>query len=323
MFLTSQTFAPGTLGGLAGADAACNDLAHRAGLPGLFRAWLSTSGVDARSRLMTPLGTVANGWIRPDKRPFALSLDALLRGEILYPPRLPERGDEIVADTVLVATGTRKDGTRAPQTAGDWMSPSLDYWAGNAVSSGIDWTSGRMGATSLAHLYCFGIDYDRPPQFPKVVGRRAFLSRSPFTPSSLAAADALCQGDAASLQPAGTYHALLSMMSAGSLARFNLTGPRWVRLDGIPWLAATADLSRGNVMTALNLDTAGIYHDDFVWTGGSDPTSLDISNCNDWSTAADSVGATIGYDAYTNRYFFNAGSVPCSNPDAHVYCLEE
>src|SRR5438067_1391069 len=50
VFVTSQIYTA-ALGGLAGADAKCQSLATGAGLTGTYKAWLSSSSVDARDRL--------------------------------------------------------------------------------------------------------------------------------------------------------------------------------------------------------------------------------------------------------------------------------
>jgi hypothetical protein len=50
VFLTSKV-STANLGGLAGADATCNDLAENAGLPGTYVAWLSDDDTDAISRI--------------------------------------------------------------------------------------------------------------------------------------------------------------------------------------------------------------------------------------------------------------------------------
>src|SRR4051812_38795722 len=61
----------GNLGGLAGADAICQTRASFAGLPGTYRAWLSTTAVDAEARffhstspyvLTDGTTVVANNW---------------------------------------------------------------------------------------------------------------------------------------------------------------------------------------------------------------------------------------------------------------------
>ncbi|MDD5606391.1 MAG: hypothetical protein PHN37_00800 [Candidatus Pacebacteria bacterium] len=50
VFVTSNNYR-GNLGGLSGADNICNQLANTAGLGGTWRAWVSTSTVDAKDRI--------------------------------------------------------------------------------------------------------------------------------------------------------------------------------------------------------------------------------------------------------------------------------
>src|SRR5262249_28544146 len=60
----------GAFGGLAGADTFCQGLATAAGLPGVFKAWLSDSTATAKDRLTHAVGpyvlrhggVVANDW---------------------------------------------------------------------------------------------------------------------------------------------------------------------------------------------------------------------------------------------------------------------
>jgi len=72
VFATSTSY-PADFGGLAGADAICNQHAGDAGLPGTYVAWLSTTTVDARDRLAG-----ARGFVRPDGLPFADTVDDAL-----------------------------------------------------------------------------------------------------------------------------------------------------------------------------------------------------------------------------------------------------
>src|SRR5437879_12668371 len=58
-FVSSMTYAPGALGGPAGADAACNQLAASAGRSGSFVAWISTNTTNAIDRIAG-----ARGWTR-------------------------------------------------------------------------------------------------------------------------------------------------------------------------------------------------------------------------------------------------------------------
>lgn len=330
MFVSSRFYVPGSLGGLAGADAECQRLAGAAELPGEYRAWLSTSTVDAGSRLVSAAGAAANGWIRPDRRPFAVSLDALANNEILYPPRIDEGGQDLGSDqTVLVATGTLPAGDVAPDfTAGDWESPDIGYMAGDAVTTTASWTASLTPGPMPARIYCFGVDHDRPLELEPVEGRLAFSSRDVFRPSSLAAADAQCQSDAEFDGLEGSYVALLATSSAAASSRFDLTGPNWIRTDGIPWLPGPAALERGQYLTALNVDSGGNYlapGSNWVWTGSDDPaTAAGLLNCDDWTSAAASERSSIGQNHYSNALLFDDGeSKPCDFEFPRLYCLQE
>src|ERR1700734_4365982 len=80
-FVSSAMY-DGDLGGTAGADTACRNLAHASGLPGTYVAWLGTSTASAVSRLGS-----ARGWVRPDGKPFADRASDLGVGGVFYPPR--------------------------------------------------------------------------------------------------------------------------------------------------------------------------------------------------------------------------------------------
>jgi hypothetical protein len=327
MFLTSETYVPGTLGGLEGADARCNALAQKAPLPGHYKAWLSTSTVDARSRLITPGGVAASGWMRPDGRPFAVSLEALLRGQILFPPRVAENGTEVLADHVDVATGTDQFGLRLKRTAGDWSSPTEDFDYGTAVATVVDWTNLVVAAPAgtPSHLYCFGVDQDRALPITKATGRTAFVSAAPLSLEGLAAADALCQNEATAANLTGAFRALLATRTASAASRFDLSGPPWVRLDGVPWVNDAAALARGELLTALDVDSLGAYVNNRAWTGAPDPMHAGTFDCDDWATATSASTGVLGYTGYANRYFFRADEVPACDflPAPHVYCLQQ
>lgn len=95
-FVTSTTHVLGALGGLAGADAICNQRAAAAGLDGTYVAWLSSSTASAASRLAN-----ASGWVRTDGKPFAKSRGDLLAGRLLYPLELDETGTRRRADGAM------------------------------------------------------------------------------------------------------------------------------------------------------------------------------------------------------------------------------
>jgi hypothetical protein len=323
------------LGGVAGADSQCNALAQAAHLPGQFRAWLSTSTVDAKSRLMTPSGQVASGWVRPDHRPFAPSFDALLSGQILNPLRIDETGTDRSPpeDSVFVATGTTSDGTRSSGgTAGDWI--TIDpYVSGNGMATTFEWTNaGVYGPDQKAHLYCFGIDYVQPLPMVHEVGRAAFLSQNPFlSGGGVTAADTLCQSEATMIGLKGTYKALLSTHSASALSRFDLSLAPWVRLDGVPWVKNAQDLARGSFLTSLNVDSGGGYDallGSGAWTGSNNDITQTLgANCNDWTSNSSALNGIAGdFDSSSTR-FWDAGAtfiiMNCDSPVARLYCLQE
>jgi hypothetical protein len=321
LFVTSTTYLPGSLGGLAGADAACQARAQAAGLTGAFHAWLSTSTVDARSRFGS-----ARGWVRPDGRPFADSIPQLADTfQIFNPPRIDELGHDLaLADPLArVATGSQQDGRRAADTSGDWGSPGSRYAVGNALATGWFWAANDVNpGNTEAHLYCFGVDLSKALAIAPAAGRLAFLSHSFFIPSGgLAAADQLCQSEATTIGRGGSFRALLSTSAAPARSRFDLTGPTWVRLDGVPWLKGAGDL--GTPLTSLNLDSTGAYLGFAqAWTGVSDPSQPASDSCSDWMVATGARVGAVGRGEYTNGQQLFDGTRGCDYTQGSVYCLE-
>jgi len=319
-FITSTTVVPGQLGGLDAADRFCQDRADAAGLQLTFRAWLSSSTSDARSRV-----SPARAWLRTDGRLFAASLAALTDADaVLHALRFDESGNEVTGQFVKVATGSH-GGSRTNETAMDWTSNSATYAAGDAmVTAGFwDWGYFETGSTP-AHLYCFSIDGKDPPARVPTGGRLAFLSTAPFAPSTLSAADAHCQSDADGNGHAGSYRALLSTAGTPAAQRFDLGGPPWVRVDGVPWLARAQDLADNLIRTSLNVDARGIYRGDiWVWTGSLGPglsaTSPSSQSCNDW---AGSGMAIAGRANLTNELWWSSDVDTCDQRNA-LYCLQQ
>ena len=321
VFVTSTTYVPGQeFVGLAGADAKCAERASAGGLPGTFKAWLSTSTLNARDRFPS-----WRGWIRPDKRPFADSMSSLLdQGQVFYPPRIDEFGNDLVGSQELAATGTTPGGTKDANTANDWTK-------GTGYAAGVPaWTTGYWSGDSqragglAARLYCFGANYNRPLSPVRAQGRIAFLSAQAFVPSSLKAADDQCTGDATSHGLPGTFLALLATQSASASARFDLTGPNWVRLDGMPWLENAGDLAQTKLLTALNVMLDKTFQSDILgWGGAPDFSSSavnDAENCANWTSATQT--GTVGRSSASDGAFFNALSDDCGSDAPHLYCLQ-
>jgi len=139
----------GDLGGLSGADAHCQALADAAGIGDrTWRAYLSTSMVDARDRIGT------GPWYNVDGVLIAEDL-AQLHGDnnITNATALDEHGnmpgyltmvgDEVQRPETLVhdiLTGTNDDGTANEATCNDWTDGSADATAmlGHADRMGLN-----------------------------------------------------------------------------------------------------------------------------------------------------------------------------------------
>ena len=333
-FVTSKTYVPGSLGGLDGADAECQTLAGAVPLPGHFKAWLATSTVDAKDRLVTPNGTAARGWIRPDGRPFADSIGELLDGQMYFPLRLDESGNDLIDATedTTVATGTEVDGTKAiGNTSADWTSSQVNYASGDPFATNIEWTGNhgsRLG-TSVARFYCFGVDHATPLAVTSTAGRLAFLSNTTFVPTTEADADSICIMEAHNNGRTGDFRALLSSRASPATLLYDLAGPTWVRLDGIPWLAQASDLAQGKLLTTLNVQFSAANQPAYaayaeVWTGSATPglpSATAEQDCSDWNSSTGS--GTVGWAYESNGLAFLNRSLACNDlTGPKLYCLQ-
>ena len=179
VFVTSTThdggFGDPFLGGLAGGDQICNDLATAAGLPGTYRAWLSTVGLVGLQGITTPndrfIKTISpyrllNGSTVADN--YADLTDGSLQTNI----DVDETGATIGAP-FQVWTGTLPDGSTfifnpaepGNSTCDDWRfttdpssGTSVTGIAGDARESTSEWTTASAGLQDCDNsfrLYCF------------------------------------------------------------------------------------------------------------------------------------------------------------------------
>ena len=164
VFVTSVGY-PGNFGGLAEADAICQELAENAGLTGTWTAWLSDDNTDARDRI-------------PDEGPYKLldlnqtivadDLADLTDSSLDAPIILDENGELPFTD---VWTGTQPDGTRTVSNCSNWTNAEDGYPCTEGdpdcgTKGGSDDTSGEwtefvedefLGFCSATHsFYCFG-----------------------------------------------------------------------------------------------------------------------------------------------------------------------
>ena len=265
----------------------------------------------------------------------------LLAGKIYYPLRLTELGNDR-SMTYAVMSGTNgADGNPEPDgTCGDWTSSTGSVYCGTATETTLSWSfefviGGDSCGMELLPIYCFENDSGMgavPAPVMPAGGRRAFVSSTTWTPGGgVAAADAVCQGDAsaAGLANAANFRALLTTtVAATDSSRISLSGQPWYRLDGAQLVAAAADLGDpgGNKMlTSLNLTPAREYLPlDSAWTGSgvAAASTAMTMNCNNWTSSSATLMSFWGAvnDSSTSWWIGN-NNQPCGTPD-HLYCFE-
>jgi hypothetical protein len=323
VFVTPATLTPGTFGGLGPADMACSDAATAASLPGTYIAWLSTSTTNAIDRLAG-----SRGWVRPDGLPFVDQIADLAASKQWTPISLLADGSEQVFDATLVTTGTSANGN-AGATCSDWtltMSTLAAHGDLDAISTGwtINGSPLSNGCLGPSRVYCFGIGASVPVTTPAVVGRLAFVSTPVALGGGVASLDAHCQADADAVPLPGTYRALVATAAASAISRFDTTGPRWVRPDGIPLSPQAGDLPLG-FRIPLDQHADGSYEmgAERVWTGATDPSSTATLACNDWMNASPSQAGAWGYPFHAGGAFTTGtAGRRCDDSTYGVYCLE-
>ena len=155
VFVSSEKYS-GNLGGLAGADAKCNNLAKAAGLTGTFKAWLSSATESAASRLthatdpyFLPNGTrVANSWAD------------LVDGGLLAGIHMTERQDSVPPEQAVWSNSSPAGGvtsTSPSSSCASFSSSSASMLAGtgNVDFVGAAWSQRTKKACSVPQrLYC-------------------------------------------------------------------------------------------------------------------------------------------------------------------------
>ncbi|WP_026615611.1 hypothetical protein [Ensifer aridi] len=132
----------GDLGGLAGADAHCSALATASGSTGkTWRAYLSTDTENAKDRIGTGPWYNAKGEkiaddvtsLHSDRNNLTKQTALNEKGEVI-----PGRGDSPNRHDIL--TGSKPDGTAAPETCGNWTMGGAEGAAivGHSDRTGLD-----------------------------------------------------------------------------------------------------------------------------------------------------------------------------------------
>jgi hypothetical protein len=153
---SSSPAATGAFGGLASADAFCQSAANTKQLGGSWKAWLSTSGTSASSRLLH--ATVPYRLL--DGATVAANWAGLTSGGLSHAINVTEAGVVLPSGTILeVWTGTTTAGAYSGDTCNGWTDGSATPTAevGLTSESGSGWTAKyrQFCDRTNIRLYCF------------------------------------------------------------------------------------------------------------------------------------------------------------------------
>lgn len=319
-FVTSAGIAA-PYGGLAGADAICQQRAIAAGMSGTFVALLSTSTVDARDRLAG-----SRGWVRMDGA-VVLDQPTDLFSGMWHPIYLDETGVRPGGVLDTVPTGSTDAGTAIPtQTCVDWTTAAGTVAVRQVnIADGPAQSTGTGGCGATRPLLCFELGKQvtlAPTPWP--LGRYIFRSSGAFRPDQgVAAADTLCATEAAAASLPGTYRALIATTSTTAAQRFaSLAGPWRVPTNVV---VTDGDLSAVTLLeTSINRTAFGTQAGTSrVWAGARGVTTVGIAaeTCGDWSTSTGS--ASVGASNDASGWFNGVSSAPCASTTTSVYCAQE
>ena len=302
---------------LLGGDTICAEAALAGGLPGTYRALLSTGSVNAIDRL------TGRGWYRLDGLPFADSLASLFGTRaVLYPALYSELGTPLT--TTQIMTGTNGAGV-ARDHCNNWgtTATNMVITTGNSTDGMDGWIERYIpDCSSTLRLYCFGIGNDVPVVLPLPDARRAFVS-TPWQPGSgIAGADAHCQADANANSVPGTYRAFLASAAASAASRFTTGTKGWARLDGVMIADSPAALAARNIRAALTLRADGTHYGNVVWAGGGNPDGLATVNCTDWTINLATLTGQLAVASSGPNTFFNETYTAACNTSQPLYCFE-
>jgi hypothetical protein len=167
-FVTAADF-DGALGGIAGGDLACANAASAAGLPGVYKAWLTGQDPATAPASRFRHGTVP--YVLVDGTVIANDFADLTSGALRHALDQDEHGATLTAPSCSTWTGTGADGTpstllagsqgQADHTCNSWSSnaSTYGYVGGASALTTSQWTEtcgGDFGVCAQRlHLDCF------------------------------------------------------------------------------------------------------------------------------------------------------------------------
>ena len=153
MFVTSETYT-GALGGLAGADAICQEHADDAGWPGTFKAWLSSRTTSVSERFDRDFDDAA--FVRTDGVLVANNWADLTDGTLLAAINRDEFRDT-QGGSVWTNTGTEGNARGNNSDCNQWRTTSDRSRIGSVSATDSLWTAFSQISTCAIQyrLYCF------------------------------------------------------------------------------------------------------------------------------------------------------------------------
>lgn len=294
--------ANGNFGGLAGADAICQARADSRSLGGTWLAilWSSAGGPSLRF-------AGSRGWVDLAGTPLVDRAEDLDHAN-LRPLRIDDMGAPITMTGAHAFRGDIND------HCNDWTSDLSDGVLAYELYAAWDNDSYLNCSSTTAAMICAETGHVAA-QVPTVEpGRIAFISETGWIPTGgLAAADAVCQGEATAAGLPGTFAALLTTSNATAESRFSSAGLPWRRVDGI---RVTADLAVPLWDSFIARTAGGAVTRSRTWYGST------TQNCNDWTGGTTAMGvAGKSHHAATSRLanFINTGCGSSHN----LICLQQ
>ena len=339
--LSSWTNAGGAAG-LAAADNVCQAEAAAVNLIGTFKAWMSSTTVDAKDRI----GANTKGWIRTDGYTFTTSLTGLTTSPFLayVPVDRKANGSRLdVTDSTTAWTHTLKSGLKAGTSTSndcsDWTSASGSSVVVGSTAGIFDvWTNSGTTAncSSTLHVYCVQTGDDGPtvPSFA-VAGKKAFISTtvgrgdlskwsgaSPQT--GILAGDAVCQTRAqvAGLANYAKFKAWLSDSTTNAIDRFTYDGV-WTMTNGVQVASGKAELASGRLFAPIILNESIGISSTLVWTGTDRYGVKTATTCSDWSNATAGSQGMNGTSTLSTHEWTEDLVYTCDYNGRALYCFED
>ncbi len=149
IIFTTNSFHPGSIGGVAAANTICQNAADTASLGGTWRAILSDSGTDARDNI-----TISGNIFSTGGEFIASDSSDLWDGTISSALVRDENGD---FQGGAVWTGTDQSGVARSDNCSDWTSTSggVNGTQGDMTASNSSWiTTGTAACSGSGRIYC-------------------------------------------------------------------------------------------------------------------------------------------------------------------------